>query len=183
VVLEAKEPRKKRKIVDHECDLSTPIHNEIVLWAVQNRRNIYEKEFGSLSPSKEVQYSVEYPVKAISSRGPHNSYEPYHFNAGISGYMDLVLWCRDSLEKRIERTGMPNDEHDKVETDTLYIEVKSKVPSFGEIMRELQCYHSLLQRVRSADIVLLCPSTPFAEIIREQGFTVIKYRGDETFSA
>ena len=191
-------------------DLSTPKHDEIVMWAMANMEKILDKEkhfaeafeclrkeiqrystFGEHNVKRilghedyqrmliELQKAtpkciVEYPVKSIAANGG------YAKNA--KGFMDLVIYSRkedhpdlrNKMDYKMDNNGFS---FTRIEDAVcLYIEVKSVVPSFGEIMRELQFYHTSLERVEKKNIALLCPPTQFADLIRAQGFTVIEYK-------
>jgi hypothetical protein len=178
-------------------DLSSPIHDEIQMWAIKNKTALYSKildivttngryesikwiddKWKAHMKAKSINCEVEYPVTNKLAGGS--------FGKTIVGYMDVVLY--------------PDDEHLHLKTCThlswntganlrysadaryyapfsFFIEIKSKITSFGEIMRELQFYNHHID-LPPSHIVLLAPCIPFANEIREQGFTVLEYNAD-----
>lgn len=169
-------------------DLTTPLHDEIVLWAMKNKQKIHSDIFGTTGSVK-LRCDVEYPVKTIAS-------SDNRYNSGIMGYVDLVIYpdlemfypdtarltphylnyssYSIQLKKLAKQTLMNVDKF--ATGGALYIEVKSKITSFGEMMRELQFYHTHLGReVTKSHIIVLAPPTPFADEIRAQGFGFVEY--------
>lgn len=59
-------------------------------------------------------------------------------------------------------------------THSLLIEVKTKIPSLGELFRQLNTY----KEYESGDYLVVCPDDSEKEIIRSQGFMFFKFEGD-----
>ena len=145
-------------------DLSSPLHDEIQIWVMKNKATLYKKLFSMTTNlemgdvDKYVQYvgcEVEYPVLRILDDGS--------FGKSIVGYMDVVL------------NNTPFGGKSVATRFSFFIEIKTKITSFGKIMRELQFYDTHLSGIHKSHIVLLAPSIPNADMIREQGFTVLEY--------
>jgi hypothetical protein len=147
-------------------DLSSPLHDEIQMWAMKNKTALYSKLLSMTTTNHDDDCSdytdrskliceVEYPIKNRLQCG---------FGKSITGYMDVVIYPKMCVA---------------LDEFSFFIEIKSKITSFGEIMRELQFYNTHLNEVVPKNhIVLLAPSIPFADMIREQGFTVLEYKAD-----
>lgn len=163
-------------------DLSSPLHDEIQMWAMKNKTALYSKLLSMTTTSlswfddrkkaylvKNLSCQVEYPVKSHLVSGG--------FGKSIVGFMDVVLYlgCIVSTKHFSMKHGRGTETY---EPFSFFIEIKSKITSFGEIMRELQFYDTHLVGLPKNHIVLLAPSIPFADMIREQGFTVLEYKAD-----
>jgi hypothetical protein len=64
--------------------------------------------------------------------------------------------------------------------DSAYFEVKTTIPSLGELLRQLSMYRQYLRKHRDEfdpQIVVVCPDARFADKIREQGFGFIQTPG------
>ena len=150
-------------------DLSSPLHDEIQMWAMKNKTALHSKLLSMTTSPKTTNdvfigmCMVEKPIKNRLANG--------RLGNSIVGYMDVVLGNADAMEcaANVRQFG-----------PSFFIEIKSKITSFGEIMRELQFYstHLCTTWVKKRHIVLLAPSIPFADMIREQGFTVLEYKAD-----
>jgi hypothetical protein len=56
-----------------------------------------------------------------------------------------------------------------------YFEVKTAIPSLGELLRQLNQYRQYLGRdYETSEILVVCPDARFAEKIREQGFGFVQ---------
>ena len=143
--------------LEKDPDLSSPLHDEIQMWAIKNKAALWRKLLSMTTTNaikdRPIKCEVEYPIKKHLQHGG--------FGKSIAGYMDVVIYWDPSA----------------FPYDSFFIEIKSKITSFGEIMRELQFYKSHLD-VPKNHIVLLAPSIPFADMNREQGFTVLEYKTD-----
>ena len=130
-------------------DLSCPVRDEILKWAVQNKKKLFSKLSkavawpGATCSGKDTVAEVQYPI--------YNNYDEDE----IVGFTDLYL-CNGDTE--------------------FHIMIKSKVVLFGEIMRELKLHRkSVWQSNKGVEsdfhtaFVLLAPSIPFADLIREDG--------------
>ena len=137
------------------------------MWAMKNKTALYSKLLSmttnhdddcifDYTDGYKLICEVEYPVKSRLVSGG--------FGKSITGYMDVVIYPKTCIA---------------LDVFSFFIEIKSKITSFGEIMRELQFYNTHLDKmVPKNHIVLLAPSIPFADMIREQGFTVLDYKAD-----
>lgn len=166
-------------------DLSSPLHDEIQMWAMKNKTALYSKLLSMTTTDlawfddrkkgdlvKHISCQVEYPVKSRLISGG--------FGKSIVGFMDVVLHSGDIVNTRrfSMKDGVLIGYGPEMYTPfSFFIEIKSKITSFGEIMRELQFYYNHIGG-RKSKIVLLAPCIPFANEIREQGFTVLEYKAD-----
>lgn len=86
----------------------------------------------------------------------------------ILGYADLMIswrdyalsWSQESSEWDI--TGS---------TRSLIVEVKTALPSLGELMRQLNLY-----RLAYSDVIVVAPDNSYAEVLAEQGILFVPYQ-------
>lgn len=131
------EPRKNLTLLSRmgfqDSDLTTPLHDEIMLWLDARLR----RKFPNLES-----IIWEHPVKRDNF---------------IIGYIDLLM-CRRTL------TG----------GDSVAFEVKTKIPSLGEVIRQIQTYRTT-ERIHDRQYVIVCPDDRFAAALKGQGIGFLKY--------
>jgi len=131
-------------------DLSTPQHDELILQLLykQNAKKLmymcYPYDFVGLDGYEDID----------DSRIEVESEVPICINKDfIVGYIDIVI-----------RYNFP-DSPPRV----LYVEVKPKIKSFGDTLRQLKTY----QMYRPFNYILYTPDTTFQEAFKTQGFCVV----------
>lgn len=103
------------------------------------------------------------------------------------GYVDLLIsyaftscvgnngrWVCINYENRIFKYDLTQAPQLRAHGTNAY-EVKSKIPSCGELLRQLQTYRTLLGR--EIKLTVVCPDDRFQSIIESQEFGFIKYTG------
>lgn len=90
-------------------------------------------------------------------------------------FVDGLYTKREEISHRLRwgQSGKKNYyEPDKLEK-VMLIEVKTKIPSLGELFRQLNTYKEYV----SGDYIVVCPDDSNRDIIEEQGFRFFKYEG------
>jgi len=173
-----------------DTDLRTPKHDEIMLWLDQNIVSVI-KELGFTKIKKST---VEWARKegcpeslireALDSTAKSINDMTWEFpiksrkSDFIIGFIDLrILFGRPSLhlwEKRGWALGS--------ERECLYFEVKSKIESLGEVIRQIRMYQEYTNgRHIHYDMwpgyyVIVCPDDTFKDALRSQGIYFVKYQ-------
>lgn len=145
---------------DFSPDFS-PEASEILVWATRNKKELFSKfckakgwEPQEVDGELELDSMVQMPL--YEGPGPGLGVEDIYM-AEILGFTDLYL-CDGTYQ--------------------FFVTIKSKVASFGAIMRELKLHrHNVSgswnlykpKDFENCAFVLLAPSIPFADLIREDG--------------
>ena len=64
------------------------------------------------------------------------------------------------------------------ERPRVFFEIKTKIPSAGELLRQLKVYKTYLTYKQQV-FVVVSPDDTFAELLKEQGFFFYKYQDPE----
>lgn len=144
----SKVPKKRKHTFNgrgaRDSDLVTREHDEILTWILKNKANLFDR-CGGNQPHKSivdmldkqeakkelkeyeastVRAEVQYPVKAISASGDT-------YNSSPVGYLDVVLYLHEHPDERINYTIFRKSK--------LYMDIKTEVPSFGDVMLAMSC--------------------------------------------
>lgn len=188
----AKTLMEKMGFVD--SDLKTPMHDEIMLWAVK----AFPKYFIDKNPGFELsRCRMEVPVTA-------NTYS----SKFIVGFLDMVFdFKRVTKEMRQETmTGtVYNSKGEKVgfgrnillqrdvekeEHVTVSVEIKSKISNLGELFRQINAYREHLGN-NLGRFFVISPDAEFEDALRAEKIEFLKYdpklmekleRPEETFN-
>jgi len=133
-------------------DKKTPLHDEIQQWVHKNFPEVL-KGIGAKYDGYTYEVTWEYP---LTTRGYHDA------KASIIGYIDL----------RATRRGQ-----DGKWDNTFYIEVKTTIPSVGELLRQLTFYslNTGLKDCYKKYMIVVCPDDKHKELIENQGYSFYKY--------
>lgn len=132
----------------NNSDLTTPKHDEIMLWLDENIEAIIAYLFvdaKSKKPSKVIEVIWEKPIQARSGF--------------IIGFVDMLV--------RVQTTRRDyNVNHD------VCFEVKTKIPSLGEMIRQINMYRTV---TKEAIFVIVAPDDRFKIQLERQDIKFIKY--------
>ncbi|MFZ6758141.1 hypothetical protein ACO0K9_13105 [Undibacterium sp. Ji50W] len=94
----------------------------------------------------------------------------------ILGYGDLLLHCEAHVLGTIE-SERPRKKEWWVETMRfqILVEVKTELPTLGELMRQLNLYRESVRHV-----IVVAPDEKYAELLSEQGILFVRYDADLT---
>ena len=175
-------------------EVSKPSHDEITIWAYQNSAEIVKQYVTEFLP-KEVKRIlssewtrehcraylrgmnvdlVDLPLKPnvlVKSRVIEHVIQQYPDNSRslprILGYGDLlIVWNDECLDW---------DDKDKKwlihnEVHHLLVEVKSILPTLGELMRQVNLYRQVYRNV-----AVVAPDASYSSILKEQGILFVPY--------
>jgi hypothetical protein len=154
----------------NEKDLTTPIHDEIVLWTFNNWSKIaYELKLDSFTiqfyeedkreTPELLSKIIEYPIKS--------------YNNFIMGYVDVLV-----------RLGLKNGtffnkeySHEDERIFDFAFEIKPEIKSIGEVLRQFQYYKSNLRK--RTKLILVTKTKGLKSIFESQGFYVYEYEEDK----
>ncbi len=131
--------------------------------------------------SKLIILKWEYPVTSQSTTSSSGYSTPKNIIgfidlSAIFTYSKLYVTGIDFSEKKvtgeIKWTQITKDKYDDPLTQTLQIEVKTKISSLGELFRQLNTYKVYL----GGDYIVICPDDKERDIIERQGFKFYKFR-------
>ena len=100
---------------------------------------------------------------------------------GFSGFIDLVV-TRTHLQSQQNGStldfyptgGAGPGTQQRIQTK-YFVEVKTRIESIGSILRELQFYKAKSGAASKRHVILVCPTHPHLERVKQQGFTVVVY--------
>lgn len=134
----------------NDKDLTTPEHDKIMLWLDENIEEVMRKIF-KISPVEKIKTKWEYPI--IDQKGR---------SGFIIGFIDMAVQFVEILEWEGKTC---------LEQKNALFEVKTKIPSLGELFRQLNMYK---QYADGKKIVVVSPDTRFKKQIENQGFMFIE---------
>lgn len=125
---------------------------------------LYEDVKKQFNEHKRFTLSFEKPITA------HNGF--------MLGFIDLQINTHTSWNDSFERSVGIYDVNNNKKYDSVYVEVKSKINSFGELLREINFYRENINTPNSAFLVV-APECDFVEELKSQGVFFYKYVGDK----
>jgi hypothetical protein len=147
-------------------DKKTPKHDKIQRWVYENPEKIIE-ELGILknNPYKVVRKIWEHVLFAES----HNSRN----TSSIVGYIDLLIEIESensipNINYRSQGLLVP-----------FYFEIKTSIPSLGDLIRQLRFYQYYLGFNRDYPFVIVCSDDSHKKILNDQGYYFYKYEDPE----
>lgn len=146
--LKAKTLIEKHGFSDKEK--GTPEHDKIQKWVYKNAHKIIDELF--------VKDSEEFEI--ISNQWEFEIIQNTTYNKSIIGFVDLrVQYFRKSDNREYH-------------AQTVFFEIKTSIPSIGELIRQLNFYKTYLGNYR---FVVVSADDSCADILTEQGYYFYKY--------
>ncbi|APY10171.1 hypothetical protein BWZ22_02495 [Seonamhaeicola sp. S2-3] len=141
-----------------EKDKKDSKHDIIQTWAYENIEKVISETTMSKNP---------HPFKIITNKWEHQMMYVNGNYKMIVGYIDILV--------RIQGKFYFNDS-DKYEdyTKNVFIEVKTQIPSLGELIRQMRAYQAYDDRF--TDYIVISPDDRHKKILNEQGFWFYKYK-------
>lgn len=138
-----------------DFDKGSPKHDEIQLWTYENAAKIIDELF----------IKQKYNFRIMERKWEHEIIEEVHYYASnkkmVVGFVDLFVSFLRDIDK--EENIWP----------CVYFEVKTEIPSLGELLRQLNFYKVYLKS--KPTFVIVSPDERFEKVIQEQGFYFYKY--------
>lgn len=144
-------------LIFHDADLSTPEHDSIMIWLDKNVELILPRVYKLDSDDSfgDIERTWEFPIEKKTTQ-----------STSVIGYADLFV---SATIQRTRINEFTNAEYiDTSGSVQLFIEVKPRIRSVGETIRQIRHYSSAFYRAPTWMIV--SPDTRFADVFKSQGF-------------
>ena len=154
--LKAKTLIEKHGFLD--ADKKTPEHDKIQKWVYKNAYKVIDDLFVKGTETFEIKQNVwEHEIIETTQNYASSSKR-------VVGFIDLyVQYLKPS--NKIE-----------LAWPEVYFEIKTSIPSVGELLRQLKYYQTFLGKRR---FVVVSSDDSCADILQEQGFYFYKYQDSE----
>ena len=141
-----------------ETDKKDSKHDVIQKWTYENIEKVIAETVMSKNP---------HPYKITTNKWEH---QVMHTNGNykmIVGYIDILVSIRGKFYF--------NDTKEYEEfTKNVFIEVKTQIPSLGELIRQMRAYQAYGDRFNS--YLIVSPDDRHTKVLNEQGFWFYKYK-------
>jgi hypothetical protein len=144
-----------------EPDKKKPTHDKIQTWVYENIETVLKET---------VMKNNEFPYKITENKWEHQiiytngSYKTVVGFVDIFAKVDGIFFYKSGKEIIKERTYA-----------SIFIEIKTEIPSLGELIRQLRAYQSYEGSYRTYYVVV-SPDDSHIKILKEQGFYFYKYK-------
>ena len=175
----------QQKLGFADSDLKTPRHDEIMLWLDKHALDVVVATVGNQWTEQDIDWLNEElkkhhkPTITLADLPPRKPLElisvtwEYPIKSGtyVVGFIDLVIqYDADSLTL---------NEYDYSYTPCrsrfiICVEVKSSIPSAGELIRQIQLY----RQYQKGTYVVVSPDARYADVLRSQGIEFYHYQVD-----
>lgn len=132
-------------------DRKNPTHDEIQIWVLSNIEKIIN-HYSKFEVSEIISVSLENPV--------FQNNNSYYSTKYIVGYIDV---CAVIKFKGIDREFV------------LYIEIKSKIDSFGDLVRQIQTYKTYLGQNSYQKYIVISPDDKYKDALKTQNILFFHY--------
>lgn len=147
-------------------DLRQPQHDEILLWLDTNMTGILNRLIYPDLTDEQIESYLENPAEIKK-----NWQQPIKGPSGeIIGFVDIIV--------SYERSDESSDTISKV----FFFDVRTAIPSLGELIREINTYKLYLGFEQSwmYTYLVVCADDRYADILAEQGIHFLPYSPDTT---
>lgn len=178
-------------------EVSAPTHDKIVMWAYNNADLLVRKfltqfpdrmhydalndiftpediEGGHDLPKADISPLPPKPLSLVAKKilEPVIKRHPEHGRGmpQILGYADLVITWN---EQHVWWSSTDTKWNTSVRERPILVEVKTKLPSMGELLRQINLYREVYQNV-----IVIAPNDDYADILLEQHILFIQYPGE-----
>jgi len=171
----------------NDADLTTPLHDEIMLWFDAGlrsgelidrvREQIWRDQAAyALRHWNEKSLMSSIPILQGTATCDITRWERPVIagtNNFIVGYIDLWVRMTGSCPTILDERWIVTDNR----SIECAFEVKSRIPSLGEVIRQMRTYqqHALTSRMLENYWFIVCPDDRFAAPLKEQGIHFLKY--------
>ena len=136
-----------------DSDKKTPEHDKIQTWVYENARTIIDELF--------VKGRFDYAI--LKNEWEYQVVTYNYQSKYIVGFVDIAVIIEKSDEKG-----------DDYLRPRIFIEVKTKIPSLGELLRQIKVYKTYLNNKNQA-FVVVSPDDSYANILKKQDVFFYKY--------
>lgn len=135
-----------RRFGIQDDDLKTPGHDALLLWVDANASEIANRATGGQFVARDCVWEMP-----ISRRGFTVGYWDAWINTQRAPDADPEKWIRG-----------------------IGVEIKTTIPSLGELVRQLRTYQEYTMDAREVPVVVVSPDARWATQLRSQGFFFIQ---------
>jgi len=140
----------------NDPDLTTPLHDKIIL-------SITEDKLKEIISNIDILKGKNYKIHGIAHEVPIKASNDY-----IIGFIDAVATIAYDNRQTCDPMCDP------VKFIKIYIEVKTTIPSYGELVRQLNMYRDGLS-IDDVYTLVISPDDRFASALKDQGILFYKY--------
>lgn len=141
-----------------EKDKKKPEHDIIQTWTYENIDKVLSDTVMAKNP---------HPFKVVNNRWEH---QVMHINGNyrmIVGYIDIFVDIQGKFF--YSDTGQYEKSNNHV-----FIEIKTQIPSLGELIRQMRAYQAYQSKY--TNFLIVSPDDRHKKILKEQGFWFYKYK-------
>ena len=160
-------PTIQAKLGFADNDLKTSTHDEILLALDENLETVCTQMLGI------KRHDPPCPPMTIDKRTWEYAVLSGKYTVGFVDLMAVVSW-----EYELIAVGMSDDQKLCAiprRQDTLYFEIKSTIPSLGELVRQIRFYQSYVGNSKKHIFVVVSPDTRWRDALESQGIRFIAY--------
>jgi len=136
-----------------DSDRKSPTHDEIQLWLLNNATEIVSKIFKEGTQFEVTDIFLEQPIIQVNN---HSGYK------SIIGYADAFIETKIITDTQLGKKGY-----------YFCIEIKSKIDSFGDLVRQIHTYKRFLDG--QTIFVVISPDDRYAAALKTQNIKFVKY--------
>ena len=142
-----------------ETDKKKPTHDIIQTWVYNNIEPIIKEN---------IFFNHKYPYKIIRNKWEHEIFNSNNNYKLLIGFVDIMVEVYGEFEYYHDREILKDNMSKKI-----YIEVKTEIPSLGELIRQMRAYQAYTISSDSYYMVI-SPDDRHTKILNEQGFYFYK---------
>lgn len=159
-------------------DLSSPMHDRMVVWLMEHRASVGKKFLGAVKPyhyadEEESPGMAEALLAAALPYDPKPIVEverPICSGKFVIGFIDVVISKREPLCRYKKSSNEIVIEWGQG-PERMFIEVKPTIASFGEVMRQIKHYQSFENSIHTK-YAIFSPDHRFKAHFEDQGIAV-----------
>lgn len=143
-----------------ETDKKNPKHDTIQTWVYENIKQII---------CETVMKDSSDPYEIGETKWEHQVSHQNSYSKMIVGFIDIMVHLKG---KFYDKNSLNYDHLESVKT--IFIEVKTEIPSLGELIRQMRAYE--FYQGDSTSYLIVSPDDSYKKILNEQGFYFYKYK-------
>lgn len=166
-------------------DMKSSLHDELLMWCAAHKKEVlaavgfYDEALESMAPAgstideREWKVRWEVPLSRADGRGFVVGFADLFIKTRI---LHIVKWQEDLGRDRWGcRQWGPVEESIQQVSGSIYIEAKSKLPTIGELLRQIQLYKHTVGNAEARWLVV-APDIPhaYSEVLKSQGIYTLE---------
>lgn len=173
-----------------DADLTSPKHDDLVLWLVENREEVARSigfnsdpqfrlsSYGYMPEREKEEARLRFDSETVNQKAKVEILLEKPIMSGLFaiGFIDAIITpCKPYMEAWME-DGKLNCAWSHWQMDGFYVEIKPTTPSFGELLRQLRHYEPYLPKTMNGEptkMFVCSPDTRFKAALEQQGIGFI----------